>query len=106
MYAIYGKIYHQYTPNVTIYNMDSIGKWGKKILITIIFPWISHKKTPRSKVLKDAHFPVAQQEIAQGDRLLPDATVLVEIAAGASGSKGLQECNGINMVKLIWFIYY
>ena len=38
MYAIYGKIYHQYTPNVTIYNMDSIGKWGKKILITIIFP--------------------------------------------------------------------
>jgi hypothetical protein len=39
--------------------------------------------------LKDAHFPVAQQEIAQGDRLLPDATKLVEIAAGASGSKGL-----------------
>ena len=38
MYAIYGKIYHQYTPNVTIYNMDSIGKWGNKNTYNHHFP--------------------------------------------------------------------
>ena len=30
MYAIYGNIYHQYTPNVSIYipYMDPMGNWG------------------------------------------------------------------------------
>ena len=46
MHAIYGKIYHQYTPNVTTYNTDSIGKWGKKHTYNHHFPMNLPHKLP------------------------------------------------------------
>eukprot|EP00435_Cladocopium_sp_Y103_P017729 s2772_g4.t1 len=55
----------------------------------------------RSKVFKDAQFPVAQQEIAQGDRLLPDAAE-VEIHRAkdlvASYNHVLEDCER----NLVW----
>ena len=40
MYAIYGNIYHQYTPNVSIYSIH--GSYGLYIYISYIYIYISH----------------------------------------------------------------
>ena len=40
MYAIYGNIYHQYTPNVSIYTstMDPMGLWNPRYVAIGIHP--------------------------------------------------------------------
>jgi hypothetical protein len=50
MYAIYGNIYHQYTPNVSIYTstMDPMGIWHQHFVTSQHF-WFPSRRRPGSK---------------------------------------------------------
>ena len=49
MYAIYGNIYHKYTPNVSIYTstMDPMGIYGTPICIG--YPHLCHQTSPKCR---------------------------------------------------------
>ena len=66
MYAIYGDIYHQYTPNVSIYTIH--GSYG----ICINSPWKA-KKVLRDMILHDVapdaacYAPLIRAQLRKGD---------------------------------------
>ena len=81
MYAIYGNIYHQYTPNVSIYTIHGSYGLGVHLILATTYG-------PRQVCLSQVGLPVGRVDVL----VQVGALMIVKAAAARLGVGGMSTC--------------